>query len=270
VRYHGGKWVLAPWIVRHFPAHRIYVEPFGGGGSVLLRKPRSFGEVYNDLDGEVVNLFLVARDQGLELQRRLALTPFSRAEFDLSYKISSDAVEQARRTVVRAGMGFASNLTRPNRDGSPQRTGFRCNGWRSNTSAPRDWAGLPDSYAAIISRLQGVVIENRDAAKIILTQDAIDTLFYIDPPYVHSTRTADAGGTHRAYRHELNDQQHEDLAALLHQLKGMVVLSGYGCDLYKRLYRDWHRVEKSTYADGARARVEVLWLNPAAEMALQK
>lgn len=85
LRYHGGKWKLAPWIISHMAEHKTYVEPFGGGGSVLIRKPRAYAEVYNDLDGDVVNLFRVARDRGEELRQALALTPFARGEFDISY-----------------------------------------------------------------------------------------------------------------------------------------------------------------------------------------
>lgn len=84
LRYHGGKWKLAPWILRHLPPHRVYVEPFGGGGSVLLQKPRSYAEVYNDLDGEIVNLFRVARERGEELAQAVELTPFARLDRNLA------------------------------------------------------------------------------------------------------------------------------------------------------------------------------------------
>ena len=79
LRYLGGKFRLAPWIIGFFPTHRIYVEPFGGAASVLLRKPRSMGECYNDLDGEVVNRIEVPADVAdparLALERMLAAKP---------------------------------------------------------------------------------------------------------------------------------------------------------------------------------------------------
>src|ERR1041385_959981 len=108
LRYFGGKWMLAPWIIEHFPAHRTYVEPFGGGASVLMRKPRSFGEVYNDIDGEIVNVFRMIQREHRALQALLAATPFARDEFDLAYVPTDDPLEQARRTIVRSFMGFSA------------------------------------------------------------------------------------------------------------------------------------------------------------------
>lgn len=261
LRYHGGKWRLAPWIVKHFPPHRIYTEAFGGAASVLLRKERSYSEVYNDLDGEIVNVFRVLRDpvQAAELERQLRLTPFAREEFILSYEPSSDPIEQARRTVARSFMGFGSSAV------LGRSSGFRSNSDRSGTTPARDWRNLPDALLAITRRLAGVVIEQREATEILRLHDRPDALHYVDPPYVHATRSG--RNPHCAkhfYRHELTDDQHADLAETLHALKGAVVLSGYPSELYARLYGDWHQVLRSAFADGARSRVEALWLNPAA------
>jgi len=272
LRYHGGKWKLAPWIISHFPQHAAYVEPYGGGASVLLQKPRSIAEVYNDLDGEIVNLFRVARDRGDELTRAVELSPYSRADFHDSFIPADDPVEQARRTLIRSYMGFGGNLTRPNRDQTPQRTGFRDYSRKERGPVPAtDWRRWPGELPNIIDRLRGVVIENREALDVIRVHDGPEALHYIDPPYVHSTRGFDACGTHRAYRHELTDDDHRELAGLLQEADGMVVVSGYACDLYDReLYTDWQRHERPHRADGARPRTEVLWLNQACVEALER
>jgi DNA adenine methylase len=268
LRYHGGKWKLAPWIIAHFPVHRVYVEPYGGAASVLLRKPRAYAEVYNDLDGEVVNLFRVLRDpaQGAWLREQLALTPFAREEFTLSYAPAENALEQARRTVVRSFMGFGSAAA------SGYNTGFRCNSNRSGTTPAHDWANYPAALAAIIERLQGVVIECRDAVAVLQHHDGPETLHYVDPPYPTGTRRSGSRYCNKGqYRHEMSDDDHRALAAVLHGLQGMVVLSGYPCPLYdEALYSDWHRVERAALADGARARTEVLWLNAAAAAGLRQ
>lgn len=251
LRYHGGKWLLAEWIISHFPPHRVYVEPFGGAASVLLQEPRTYAEIYNDLDGEIVNLFRVVRDSGEELRRMLDLTPFARDEFKLSYQISENPIEQARRTVIRSFMGFGSNSHN-------KLTGFRSNSNRSGTTPAHDWRNYPREMSALIDRLRGVCIENRNAAEVIQAHDGLQTLHYVDPPYVLETR--DKGGD---YRHEMTNADHQRLAEVLHSVKGMVVLSGYPCDLYDReLYPNWKRIQRSSLADGARERVEVLWLNP--------
>lgn len=261
LRYHGGKWRLAPWIVAQFPPHRVYVEPFGGAASVLLSKPRCYAEVYNDLDGEIVNLFTQARDAGPELRRLIELTPYSRADFDLSFQPTDDPLERARRTIVRSQMGFGGNLTRPNRDQSPQRTGFRSYTAVGRGSTPAgDWRNYADSFVEIIERLRGVVIENRDALAVMTEHDSADTLHYVDPPYVHSTRGFDAGGTHRAYRYEMTDEDHRKLAAHLETLAGAVIVSVYDCELYREIFEGWDRIQRDTHADGGRDRTEVLWL----------
>lgn len=252
LRWHGGKWRLAPWIVGLFPDHRIYVEPFGGAASVLLRKPRSYAEVYNDLDAEVVNLFQVLRsDEAPELIRALRLTPFAEVEFLASYIQGHDAVERARRLVVRSFMGFGSNAIH-------RRSGFRQNSNRSGTTPARDWMNYPDALAAIIERLRGVVIMNRQAIDVMAAHDGPQTLHYVDPPYVWETRD---GGTD--YAHELDDHQHRELLQFLCDLKGRVVLSGYLNPLYDTILGNWHRVDRDAFADGARPRTESVWLNYA-------
>lgn len=264
LRYHGGKWLLAPWIVEHFPPHRVYVESFGGGGSVLMRKARSYAEVFGELDGEVCSLFAVLRDPKLaaELERAVTLTPYARAEHVLSYQPSADPVEQARRTLFRSFAGFGSV------GASGLRTGFRSNVTRVGTTPAADWASFPRHVAAFTDRLRGVVIENRPAADVAIQYDGPETLHYVDPPYPMSTRTATAKWD-TIYRHELSDDDHRALAATLRSLRGFVVLSGYPCPLYDaELFPDWVRVERKHRADSAKESVEALWLNPACSAAL--
>jgi DNA adenine methylase len=240
--------MLAPWIISHFPDHRIYVEPFGGGGSVLLRKPRSYAEIYNDLDDEVVNLFTVARDHGSDLLRDLELTPFSRKEFLLSYEHSNNNIERARRMIVRCFMGFGSNA-------HTTKTGFRSNSNKSGTTPAHDWKNYPMGFSQIIERLRGVVIENRDAKQVMSAHDSDNTLHYVDPPYVSSTR--DKGND---YNFEMTDQDHIDLAKFLSTLQGGVIVSGYPSSLYNEIYSEWERIDKDSFADGAKKRIECLWL----------
>jgi DNA adenine methylase len=254
LRWHGGKWLLAPWIISHFPPHRIYVEPFGGAGSVLIRKDRAYAEVWNDLDGSVVNLFEVLRsERALELIHLLRMTPFSRAEFELAYLPSADPLERARRLCVRSFMGFGSN-------GHERLTGFRSNSNRSGTTPAHDWVNYPDALELVIKRLSGVVIEHRDAKAVMLTHDGPQTLHFVDPPYLAATRADQL----KDYAHELTDADHGELLEFLRGMRGMVILSGYPSALYDQALPDWKRVERASLADGAAKRTEVLWINPSA------
>lgn len=263
LRYHGGKWKLAPWIIEHFPAHRIYVEPFGGGASVLMQKRRAYAEVYNDRWDTVVNVFHVLRDpkKSEQLKRALELTPFSRTEFDstlrrMPKKIGD--VEAARLTILRSYAGFGSASTN-----GEYSTGFRSNSNRSGTTPAHDWANYPSHIFTFVNRLRGVVIENRDALDVITQYDSAQTLFYLDPPYPHSTRNMQRGNA--AYAVEMTDDQHRKLGSLLATARGMVLISGYPCELYdKEIYKHWHRIERKHRADGAKLRTEVIWMNEQA------
>jgi len=285
LRWHGGKWRLAPWIIGHFPTHRIYVEPFGGAASVLLRKDRSYAEVYNDLDDVVVNLFRVLRDRAKadRLLQQLRLTPFARREFDDALNVTDDDVERARHLVVRSFMGFGSNAhssspvaektafkthTRPKDE--YRSTGFRANSNRSGTTPAHDWMNYPDGLERIIDRLRGVIIEHRDARQVMSQHDGGATLHYVDPPYMPETRSPanKYDLKHRMYRHELTPDDHRELLEFLRGLDGMVLLSGYAHPLYDEMLPDWRRLTCKAFADGARERTEVLWLNPRCVAAL--
>lgn len=262
MRYYGGKWISAPKIIPFFPPHRIYCEPFAGAASVLLRKDRSFSEVINDLDGDVINLFRVLQDRSkyADLEWKLKYTPYSRSEFDLAHTSTNDSIERARRLLIRSWMSHSSA-------GTHRKTCFRTNmKYVSWSSSANDWMHLREFLPLVVERLQGVSIENTDAISCIKGHDVSETLFYVDPPYLSSVRKDNV------YAHEMGDEQeHRELADQLHRLKGMVVLSGYQSELYKELYSDWHcETFKSYAADRGKERTECLWLSPRTKAKLDR
>jgi DNA adenine methylase len=261
IRYHGAKFRLAPWVLQHFPPHTCYVESFGGAAGVLMQKSRSYAEVYNDLDGDVVNLFRVLQGKvsRAELIEQLVLTPYSRAEFELSWESTEDTVDRARRTIIRAQMGFGSA------GATKGITGFRIDTKRAYGTAQSLWASYPEQIAAIGKRLSGVLIENRPATEVIKAHDGLETLHYVDPPYMHETRYQGASSG-RYYRHEMDDAEHRELLNVLLELEGMVVLSGYPSELYSDMLPDWTCYSTSARISAGRgtaSRTECIWLNPA-------
>lgn len=257
IRYHGGKFRLAPWVISHMPEHKCYVEPFGGAAGVLIQKPRSYAEVYNDLDGEVVNLFQVLRNPDLcqRLQEVCRLTPYARDEFYAARESTDEPVERARRMVVRACMGFGSAA------GIGGNSGFRSDSKREYATAAHLWAKYPDNLSAVCQRLQGVIIENKDALVIMRAHDAETTLHYIDPPYVPETRVQG----NRYYNHEISIEGHEQLLSVVGTLKGMVMISGYDCDLYNDMLFGWKKEMKTSRISagrGTKVKTECLWFSP--------
>lgn len=266
LRYHGGKFRLAPWIKQFFPPHVTYVEPFGGAAGVLLQKQRSYAEVYNDLDGDIVNFFRVLRDPAMrnQLLELVSITPYAREEFDEAWGETNDPVERARRTAIRAQMGFGSA------GATKGATGFRIDTRRAYGTAQHLWAEYPQAIAAVGQRFQGVLLENRPAIEVMQQHDRNDTLHFVDPPYLLSTRVLQANGK-GYYRHEMKDDDHQELLRVLLELEGMVVVSGYESDLYNDMLSGWETFQTKSRISAGRGtalRTGVVWINPACSDAL--
>lgn len=255
ITWFGGKSKLAARIIEHFPAHRTYVEPFGGSAAVLLAKPPSPVEVYNDVDGDLVNLFRILRDrdQSARLHEACETTLYSRAEFELARQPADDPVEAARRFIVRqrqshGGVGRAWSYCVADAQGGM-------------SSAVRRWLVGVERLPSIHRRLRHVQIEAADWSEVLARYDRPDTLHYLDPPYVADTRVG--GG----YRHEMDEQGHRRLIDAALSLSGMTVLSGYFCDIYRPLEENgWRRVDYDVPAymsPRRQRRRESLWLSPS-------
>lgn len=254
LRFYGGKSAIAPWIVDHFPAHVAYLEPFGGGASVLLAKDRVDVETYNDLDGAVCAFFRCLRDDADALIRSIELTPFSREEVDRAEIDAPDItdLERARRLYLRSHQTIHGAPTREN-------TGWRCE--RKGGGNARGWASAVHLWT-IAERLCGVQIERDDALRAIKRFATPDTLIYADPPYLSTTRGR--RWRDRSYAFEFGNDEHRMLADALHASPAMVVLSGYASPLYAELYADWERVDRPARTQSGAEAVECLWRNPAA------
>jgi len=267
-RYHGSKHLLSGWIIGHIPyAHDAYVEPFGGSAAVLLQKARSPLEIYNDLNEDVVNFFRVLREQPEELIRAIRLTPFAKREWELSFEETAEPLEKARRFYARAYMSIAGATTQNNPGFRRQKVLSKgINGDKKMTPAAVSFTKVDHLYQ-VAERMTGVQIEADDALGLIQRYDAVETIFYVDPPYVFETR---GRWKDTAYTHEMSDAQHVELAETLQACQGMVILSGYACPLYADLYEatGWRRVDRQTRINGPGSAVETLWLNPAVQIRL--
>jgi DNA adenine methylase len=257
--WYGGKFSHLDWLLPLLPECHHYCEPFAGSGAVLLNREPSPVETFNDLDGEVVNFFRVLREEKERLIEAIGLTPFSREEFAIACEVSPDLspMERARRFYVRArqvrtGLAQTATIGRWANCKNTSRAGM--------SGVISRWLGAVEDLPAVAERLLRVQIENRPAIDVIRLYDSLGTLFYCDPPYVHSTR-----GDSKAYGFEMTDAQHRELAEVLNSVQGTVALSNYQAPLLDKLYpaAKWHKTvspERTNHSTKDK-RVEVLWTN---------
>ncbi len=249
MNYYGSKWNAAEWVLSHFPEHEVYAEAFGGSAAILLKKPRSGREIINDLDSEIFNLYKVIRDSGNDLKELLKKTPFGREEFELSFQPSNEDIERARRLCVRAYFGIGNS--------AHHKTGMRI-GTASHNCTAKSWVNYADSLDEIIERFRGVFIENGDYRELLRRYDTPETLFYLDPPYMPSTRTFPTN-----YKHDWKEEDHVEFLLNVSNLKGMAILSGYDHPSYDAL--GWKKVSKEMKSQKDAKKLEVLWISPNAQ-----
>lgn len=247
LKYPGAKNRLASWICQYIPKHNVYLEPFAGSLAVLFNKERSHIETVNDIDEEIVNFFKVLRDRGAELEHKIALTPYSRTEYERAYEPSSNDIERARRFAIRCWMGFGC--------GNLYKNGFKSGQQTHSPNPARAWMKLQETMIQAAERLKNVQIENLPAIELIGRYDTEDVFMYLDPPYVPYTRK------NHLYKYEMSVREHEELLSVILNHPAKILISGYNSDLYNNTLKGWCKVEKNTTAECGLKRKEVLWMN---------
>jgi DNA adenine methylase len=264
---HGGKFYLARRIVELLPDHMYYVEPFAGGLSVLLNKPRCKDEYAYDTNQDLINAWDMIAHYPLIMQRNFQAIGLNehgmRNAFDATgpgdgalpwRQPGMREIEWAYHFIVRNrmsrggfGRDFAWQTTRK-RGGLPAEV----NSWRNFVE------GIP----ALSARVHRVLFFALDGINAIQYFNDQNTLLYVDPPYLPATRTA-----RKAYGdHELSVERHVELLAVLKQTRARVALSGYANDLYDQSLRGWKRIDfdmpnHSSQSATKSRRVESLYLN---------
>lgn len=263
VKYHGGKGRLFKWIREFLPTHQTYCEPFGGAASLLLNKPRSNTEIYNDIEPTIVNLMTVVRDDFERFHSAVQEQPYEKENY-LEHRAiyRSDEFPQLPSLERAVTTYVAKRMSRGGLCGSFS--------WskRMYSTGPAEvhcWNTGLKNLVLVHERLQGVQIQSKNALEIIETLDGDEVLLYLDPPYLHSTRHAK-----NLYICEMTEAEHVALAEVCHRLRSRIVLSGYPSLLYEKLYGDWRYESKkaANHAAGKKKDIhtkemmtECLWLN---------
>lgn len=256
--YYGGKQLLLEHLLPYTKVkHTLWVDVFGGGGSVSVWKECSRNEVYNDLDDKIYTFFKVLRDptQRDQLIEYLSLLPYSRVQWE-EFVFTQMGKWDTLTDLARAGMVYYLYL-------STHSASLKSKGWQYAITS----SSLASRYATHIERLNLLVnrikfwqVDNLDFRQCILKYDTPDTLFYLDPPYVLSTRQAKS-----AYLVEMADADHVELVTMLNNIQGKYFLSGYDNEIYSQLKANKVYIQtKSNVLAGrgcADARQEVVWSN---------
>jgi len=231
--YSAGKQRLVKDIIVKMPSHQCYVEVFGGFCSVLLNKPPSEVEVYNDISKDVVNLLLCVKEYPFDLFSELSLLPYSRWLYEQFIGMVNDPFEPPDPERA-AHWYYINESTFSGLHSEKPWSGTWRHGLTRNQ--PLEIRRKALQLFAVAQRLYRVSIENKDYRYMLEHYDGNDSLFYLDPPYYH---TDDALGI------SWTKAQHEELSQRLKNLKGKWILTYNDVVEIRHLYRDFH-VERVT------------------------
>lgn len=263
------------WTLARIPSQaERYVEPFGGAGVVMLNRPPAQIEVYNDLNGDLVNLYKILRDPAahLKLRHMVDATLYSQETFGEaleSLRESTDPLTRAWAMMVAYNQGFGGRAKSMGDWGRSYKV------YRKTNSQTSKWDAKLGGFPEWHRRVRKWIVTRADGLEVIQYWDSPGTVFYLDPPYVTSTRKG------VCYEHEMDDEQHRALVRVLLKVQGCVTLAGYPHELYQPLAEaGWITDERRTIAHAAGrtknsqlqggpimdkvARTEVVWLNPKA------
>jgi len=230
----GGKGKQAEYIISKMPPHKVYVEPFGGAAHVISQKPRVNHEVYNDIDGIVVNFIMQSIENTEELIRRCSQLPYSRELYEKwrREKLPRDPLERA----VRFFYLNRSAISKGNAEEVPK------TGWRHSTKSSQNpamgYVNACQKIRQFADRMRGVMIENLDWREIIEKYDSEEALFYVDPPYI---------GREKYYAGGFTLEDHYELGQMLNRCKAKVIISYYDDPILHEIYKGWHIERYNTY-----------------------
>lgn len=282
LKWHGGKNDLAKWIIGLMPARckepnkpdpadpgwLHYVEPYFGGGSVLLANdPTGISEVVNDKNRDLLNFWKAIQEPAMfaQFQRLAEATPFAQEEWrqatahlnDWASGVIKDCIHHAAEFFIHCRQSLAGRMK-----GFTGITKTRTRrGMNNEVSA---WLTAVEGLPAVHERLKRVLIVGpSDALDVIRKQDGPRTLFYLDPPYLHETRA-----TTGEYAHEMSIAQHTELLLTLGEIQGRFLLSGYRSSLYDKAatVHGWtrHEMKINNHAAGGKTKrvmTECVWTN---------
>ncbi len=232
ITYYGGKQLLAKQIAGLIPAHKIYCEPYFGGGAIFFAKSKSYLEVINDMDSNLITFFSVLRDDYTNLNRLISDT------------LHSEAIYKSARDVYHGKIGQVSDLelawsvwvVTNGSFGGKTNGGWKwCNGQAGSHTGIYLRGKREDLSKAVSNRLKEVQISCRDAVRVIRDRDSMDTFFYLDPPYP-STIQGNYNGFTMCHL--------SDLLLKLESIEGKFILSNYWSQTLRYFVskNNWHLI----------------------------